>query len=153
MGDTILFWEQKAANTTSRHTLGDTDSSLRRQNSIRRHSQTLTTNDSKDTPRLSLGVSLLSLVVSVCEWRLIEFCRLSELSVSPSVWREGVLAAFCSQNKIVSCSLRMRGELASATLHWYAAAFITAVTRRELTSLLRRLPFWRRDSPMSRMSS
>ena len=51
--DTILFWEQKAANTTSRHTLGDTDSSLRRQNSIRRHSQTLTTNDSKDTPRLS----------------------------------------------------------------------------------------------------
>ena len=105
---------------------------------------------------LSLGASLLSLVVSVCEWRLIEFCRLerwdahcsiikyinrrnpaylSELSVSPSVWREVVLAAFCSQNKIVSCSLRMRGELASATLHWYAAAFITAVTRRELTSV------------------
>merc|ERR1711892_1136325 len=51
--DTILFWEQKAANTTSRHTLGDTDSSLRRQNSIRRHSQTLTNNESKDAPRLS----------------------------------------------------------------------------------------------------
>merc|ERR1711909_79550 len=49
--DTILFWEQKA-NSSSRHTLAvHSECSLRRHNSIRRHSEAL--KDSDDAPRLS----------------------------------------------------------------------------------------------------